>query len=154
MSLGATAVVRLQIMTIDCEKQHPVTCCVLQSSKPIWNGELKNCDTLLRTNVLGDLGFCVISNNGSKVMPVEAAEPSKQCEQSNEGNPSMAKVSQAGLKLGWVIQVHQVTFRSGLVGLTQFIKYPDLKWFIKYPGLTLSMHLITCVNHGVWSCSK
>ena len=61
--LGAIAVVRLQVMTMDSEKQHQVPCYVLESSKLIWNGELKNCAMLLGSNVLGDLGFCIIRND-------------------------------------------------------------------------------------------
>ena len=66
---------RLQIMMTECEKQHQVPCYVLESSKPIWNGELKNYDMLLGTNVLSDLRFCIINNDGSKVIPERLAEP-------------------------------------------------------------------------------
>ena len=51
---------------------------------------------LLGTNGLKHLGFCIISNDGSKVMPEKVAGPSEQCEQSNEGNSSLAKSSEPG----------------------------------------------------------
>ena len=94
--LGAIAVVRLQIMMTDCKKQHQVPCNVLESPKPIWNGELKNSGMLLGTNGLNDLGFCIISNDESKLMPEKVAEPSEQCKQSNEGNSPLAKPSEPG----------------------------------------------------------
>ena len=73
--LGATAVVKLGVMTTDRERLHQVPCYVLESTKPIWNGELKNCAMVLGTNALEDLGFCIISNDGTKVMPESTAEP-------------------------------------------------------------------------------
>ena len=54
-------------MMTDCEKQHQVPSYVLESFKPIWNGELKNCD----------LRFCVINSDGYKVMPERVAESSE-----------------------------------------------------------------------------
>ena len=74
-------------MTTDYEKQHQVPCYALESSKPIWNGELKNCGMLLGTNVLSNLaiGFCIISNDGSKVMLKKWQNlMNRPCEQSNE----------------------------------------------------------------------
>ena len=59
--LGATAVVRLHITPTDGEEQQ-VPCYVLESSKPIWNGELKNCAMVLGTNALEDLDFCIVTN--------------------------------------------------------------------------------------------
>ena len=73
--LGATAVVRLHITPTDGEEQQ-VPCYVLESSKPIWNGELKNCAMVLGTNALEDLGFCIVTNKGRKVKPEGVAEPS------------------------------------------------------------------------------
>ena len=92
---------RLQIMRNntkfpDGEKQHQVPCCVLESSKPIWNGELKNCAMLLGTNVLSDLGFCIISSDGSKVLPEEVAESNEQCDKSIEDKLSVEKPSDTG----------------------------------------------------------
>ena len=72
--LGATAVVRLHITSTDGERQHQVPCYVLESSKPIWSGELKNCAMVLGTNALEDLGFCIVTNQGSKVKPEGASE--------------------------------------------------------------------------------
>ena len=83
---------RLQITTMDGEKQHQVPCYVLESSKPIWNGELKNCAMLLGTNVLSDLGFCIISSNGSK----EVAEPNEHCDETMEGELLVEKPSDTG----------------------------------------------------------
>ena len=81
--LGAIAVVRLQVTT-DREKHHQVACYVLESSKPIWNGELKNCAMVLGTNALEDLGFYIITNEGSKVIPEGITEPSEQFNATDE----------------------------------------------------------------------
>ena len=51
---------------------------------------------LLGTNVLRDLRFCIINNDRSKLIPERVAKPSKQCEQSNGGNLSLAKPSEPG----------------------------------------------------------
>ena len=64
--------------------------------KPIWNGELKNCAVLLGTNVLGDLGFYIINNDGCKVMPEALEKLSEQCDESIEGKLSVEKPSDAG----------------------------------------------------------
>ena len=111
--LGAIAVVRLQVMTMDGEKQHQVPCYVLESSKPIWNGELKNCAMLLGTNVPGDLSFCIISNDGFKVMPEEVAEPSEQCDNSMKGRPSVAKPSDSTEDMANVLCDFQEMLWSG-----------------------------------------
>ena len=79
--LGATAVVRLHVTSTDGERQHQVPCYVLESSKPIWSGELKNCAMVLGTNALEDLGFCIVTNKGSKVKP----EGSSECSGPREG---------------------------------------------------------------------
>jgi len=72
--------VRLQITSADGEEQHQVPRYVLGSSKPIWNGKLKNCVMVLGTNALEDLGFCIVTNKGGKIMPEGVAEPSEQNE--------------------------------------------------------------------------
>ena len=55
--LGDIDVVKLELMTTDGEKLHQVPCYVLESSKPNWYGELKNCAMVSGTNALEDLGF-------------------------------------------------------------------------------------------------
>ena len=80
--LGATAVVRLKVMTTDGEQLHQVPCYVLESTKPIWNGELKNCAMVLGINALEDLSICIISNGGTKVMPKRTVEPKDKTNES------------------------------------------------------------------------
>ena len=98
--LGAIAVVRLQVTTIDRDKHHLVACYVLESSKQIWNGELKNCamHMVMGTNALEDLGFCIITNEGAKVIPEGVTEPSEQFNATNESKPIVAEHSKLNEK--------------------------------------------------------
>ena len=74
--LGATVVTRLHITSTDSEEQYQVSCYIVESSKPIWSGELKNSAMVLGTNALEDLGFCIVTNQGRKVKLEGAAESS------------------------------------------------------------------------------
>ena len=74
--LGATVVMRLHITSTDGEEQHQVPCYVLESLKPIWSGELKNCAMVLGINALEDLGLYIVTNQGRKVKREGAAESS------------------------------------------------------------------------------
>ena len=49
------------------------------------------------------------------------------------------------MKLGRFVWIIWVTYCPSQAGVT---------WFIKYLGLTLILHWITCINNGVWSWSK
>ena len=42
---------------------------VLDSNKPIWSGELANCEVILGTNALSSLQFRIVLPDGSMVEP-------------------------------------------------------------------------------------
>ena len=42
---------------------------MLESSKPIWRGDLYNCGLILGTNALMSLGFVVSHSNGTVIEP-------------------------------------------------------------------------------------
>ena len=56
-SLGVMAVMMLKIKIKGTSKSFNVPCYVLQSCKPLWNGELYDCALVLGTNALEALGF-------------------------------------------------------------------------------------------------
>ena len=50
----------------------------LDSSKPIWQGEARNCSTILKTNALTSLGFTVTHIDGTIVSQVESITETDQ----------------------------------------------------------------------------
>ena len=68
-SLGAVGVVQLQVKVENMGVHRQVPFYVLDSSKPIWNGELANCGVILGTNALDNLGFRISLPDGSTVTP-------------------------------------------------------------------------------------
>ena len=47
------------------EVEKEVLCFILDSSKPLWKGELADCGIVLGTNGLRDLGFEITQTNGA-----------------------------------------------------------------------------------------
>ena len=41
-----------------------VPCYILDSYKPIWQGELKDCGMIIGTNALEELGFSIVDSDG------------------------------------------------------------------------------------------
>lgn len=68
-ALGAVAVVALDITIEKTKEMRQVPCYVLESTKPIWGGELKNCAVILGTNALESLGFRIVHQDGTTVKP-------------------------------------------------------------------------------------
>jgi len=54
-----------------------IPCYVLESNKPLWKGELKNCAVLLGTNALVEYGFEVSHSNGIPIQPTCRNQPSE-----------------------------------------------------------------------------
>ena len=48
-----------------------VPCYILDSSKPIWKGELKDCGLVIRTNAFANLGFSIVDAEGCIVTSEE-----------------------------------------------------------------------------------
>ena len=83
-ALGVTAVVVLKLVIEGNSTTFHVPCYVLQSSKPLWSGDLHDCALVLGTNALETLGFRITNPNGELVSPagkrcqsaeVQAVEP-------------------------------------------------------------------------------
>lgn len=59
-ALGAVAVVAMDIVIEETKESQQVPCYMMESSKPIWAGELDDCAVVLGTNVLEGLGFNIV----------------------------------------------------------------------------------------------
>ena len=57
--LGTCSIVVLQVEVDETGQNLEIPCYVLDSDKPLWQGELKDCAVLLGTNALTDFGFGV-----------------------------------------------------------------------------------------------
>ena len=68
-ALGIFVVVALDVAVEKTEETQQVPCYALESSKPIWKGELENCALILGTNALGRLGFNIVYSDGTTVKP-------------------------------------------------------------------------------------
>ena len=75
--LGAEAVVALNVEVEATKVTKEVLCFVLDSSKPLWKGELTDCGLVLGTNSLRDLGFEITQPNGTAVDPQVTGEGEK-----------------------------------------------------------------------------
>ena len=67
--LGAQGIAILNILIETTGKTYPVPCYVLDSSRPLWSGELKDCGVLMGTNALVKHGFSVTHSDGTEVQP-------------------------------------------------------------------------------------
>ena len=76
--LGAIALVSLPIEVEETGASELIPCYVLDSSKPIWQGEVRNCSVILGTNALTSLGFTVTHIDGTVVSPVESKAEAEQ----------------------------------------------------------------------------
>ena len=69
--LGATGIVILDILLEETGKILTVPCFVLESSKPIWQGAVRNCGVILGTNATVEYGVQVVHANGTVVRPAD-----------------------------------------------------------------------------------
>ena len=68
--LGTIALVSLEVMIETTGKKLEVPCYVIDSTKPIWQGEVKNCGMIMGTNALVAFQFCISHSNGIVISPV------------------------------------------------------------------------------------
>lgn len=67
--LGADGIAVLDILMETTGKTCPIPCYVLDSTRPLWSGELEDCGVLMGTNALVQHGFTVKHSNGTEVEP-------------------------------------------------------------------------------------
>ena len=68
--LGATALVKVDVIIKVTRKCLEVPCYVIDSAKPVWQGNVKNCGMIMGTNALVAFQFCISHFNGEKISPV------------------------------------------------------------------------------------
>jgi len=77
-TLGAVVVVALYIAIKKIKETRQVSCYVLESTKPIWEGKLRNCAVILGANSLDSLGFRIVYLDGTAVQPGGQGSDSKE----------------------------------------------------------------------------
>ena len=60
LQLGAEGIVVLQVTTERTGVVKSVPCYILDSLKPVWPGELRDCGVIIGTNALEELGFSIV----------------------------------------------------------------------------------------------
>ena len=71
--LGVIALVNLEVIEAT-GKSLEIPCHVLDSTKPVWQGDVKNCGMIMGTNALVAFEFCISHANGTEISPVSAAK--------------------------------------------------------------------------------
>ena len=68
--LGATALVKVDVIIEVTGKCLEIPCYVIDSAKLVWQGNVKNCGMIMGTNALVAFQFCISHFNGEKISPV------------------------------------------------------------------------------------
>ena len=76
--LGVTAVVLLTIRIPETEAVQEIPCYVLDSSEPLWSGEMIKCGVVLGTNALSSLGFNITHPSAVVIQPITESENSSK----------------------------------------------------------------------------
>ena len=71
--LGATALVNLEVVVEVTGKSLKVPCYVIDSTKPVWKGDAKNCGMIMGSNALVAFQFRILHANGIEVLTVNSA---------------------------------------------------------------------------------
>ena len=73
--LGATALVSLEVVVEVTGKSLKVPCYVIDSIKPVWRGDAKNCGIIMGSNALVAFQFHILHANGIEILPVDSVKP-------------------------------------------------------------------------------
>ena len=71
--LGATALVNLEVVVQVTGKSLKVPCYVIDSTKPVWKGDAKNCGMIMGSIALVAFQFHILHANGIEVLTVNSA---------------------------------------------------------------------------------
>ena len=77
-ALGATALVKLEIVIEATGTKLTVPCYVINSTKPVWQGDVKNCGMIMATNALAAFEFHISHSNGIEILPASSECSAKQ----------------------------------------------------------------------------
>ena len=101
--LGAEDIVALQLTVEDTGASQKVPCYVLDSSKPTCKGKVKDCELVIGTNALANLGFSIVDAEGCNVTSEEntnqkqgIVEASIQATESQDNNAAMQETVENG----------------------------------------------------------
>ena len=103
--MGAIGAVTLNMEVAVTQANHEISCFVLDSSKPLWQGELWDCGVLLGTNALVEFGIEVTHSDGTVIIPSSLKTP-----EGNQGSHEDNKVRI--LKLSMEKTVHLMPQQS------------------------------------------
>ena len=73
-SLDVKGVTSLQVTIEGTNITQFLPCYILESSKPIWKGELQNCGLILGTNAMEEWGYSIVNNKGQTVISSKNTE--------------------------------------------------------------------------------
>ena len=68
--LGAKRIVLLSVTLEATGKSLHIPCYVVDSTRPLWQGAVRNCGLVLGTNAIGKFGIKLVHANGTAVQPV------------------------------------------------------------------------------------
>ena len=77
-ALGATALVKLEIVIEATGTKSTVPCYVINSTKPVWQGDVKHCGMIMNTNALAAFEFHISHSNGIEILPAGSECLAKQ----------------------------------------------------------------------------
>lgn len=83
--LGATSIVAIETTMEQAEQKLVISCSVLTSAKPIWQGAVENCTMVLGTNTMVKFGIQIVHVDGSVARP-SAEDTMEHAEGSSVGN--------------------------------------------------------------------
>ena len=72
--LGATALVNLKVTVEATGKNLEVPCYVIDSARPIWQGDAKDCGMIMGTNALVAFQFRILHANGIEISPISTTK--------------------------------------------------------------------------------
>ena len=73
--MGAIGAVKLNMEVVVTQANHEISCFVLDSSKPLWQGELQDCGVLLGTNALVKFWIEVTHSDETVIIPSSLKSP-------------------------------------------------------------------------------
>lgn len=92
--LGAEGMVALQVTVEGTGVCQRVPCYILDSSKPLWKRELKDCGLVIGTNTLAELGISMVDAKGCVGMAIE--ETVYQYQENVEGSKKASESANQG----------------------------------------------------------
>ena len=177
--LGATGMVSLQMEIDETGQNLNIPCYVLESAKPLWKGELKDCAVLLGTNALVDYGFEVSHANGLAIQPTSTSQSKDMNVLSvmlsegvhlKPGHTKWVKVTVAtndgttpSVSFGMIVpnevlSVQQCDFQEGLWNKNEDMRIPVTNWgqvptFIKKNSLIGRIEPVDLVSNEDPHCN-